>query len=133
MNCAIIFLKWVGITWSRLTGMKFCPVLSGSCQFQDSGIPDPGTLHKLYLMITCEKFHPGKMETFFSTAGIPLCLDKTFSCNHFSSPRRDENVSYTSVWKNPKKYISIDRRFFFCIFTTYMTSIYEKKNWQLSL
>ena len=33
----------------------------------------------------------------------------------------------TQFEKNPQKYISIDRRYFYCIFMTHMTSIYEKK------
>ena len=34
----------------------------------------------------------------------------------------------TQFEKNPQKYISIDRRYFYCIFMTHMTSIYEKKS-----
>ena len=33
-----------------------------------------------------------------------------------------------SVWKNPWKYISIDWRYFYWIFTTHMTSTCEKEN-----
>ena len=82
----------VVIIWSLLAGMKSCPVLQGSWQFRDSGIPDSRTLHKLWVHVK----------------------------------------SFILVWKNPKKYISIDRRYFFCIFTTHMMSIYEKKK-QMSL
>ena len=32
----------------------------------------------------------------------------------------------TTVWKNPQKYISVDQRYFYCIFT-HMTSIYGEK------
>ena len=37
-----------------------------------------------------------------------------------------------SVWKTPQ-YISIDRSYFYCIFTTHMTSISDKKSDQMSL
>ena len=33
---------------------------------------------------------------------------------------------YRTVWKNPSKHISTDRRYFYCIFKTHMTSICEK-------
>ena len=33
----------------------------------------------------------------------------------------------TQFEKNPQKYISVDRRYFYCIFMTHMTSIYARK------
>ena len=47
--------------------------------------------------------------------------------NHLSPSKNQNNIS---VWKNPWKYISIVRRYFYCIFTTHVTSICEKKNQQ---
>ena len=40
---------------------------------------------------------------------------------------RVEKLINISVWKNPYKYLSINRSYFYCIFTMYMASIYEKK------
>ena len=54
-------------------------------------------LHKLYLVITCKKFHPSKAGYLFCTAGIPLCRDKTFPCNHFSPPKQDEKLINKTV------------------------------------
>ena len=48
-----------------------------------------GILHKLYLAITCKKFHPDKAGSLFCTAGIPLCRNEIFPCNCFSLPKRD--------------------------------------------
>ena len=48
-----------------------------------------GILHKLYLAITCKKFHPDKAGSLFCTAGIPLCRNEIFPCNCFSPPKRD--------------------------------------------
>ena len=56
-------------------------------------------LYKLYLAITCKNFNPGKVESFFCTAGISLYRDKIFP----------------------------DRCYFYCIFTKHTTSICEKK------
>ena len=36
--------------------------------------------------------------------------------------------SSSIVWKNPSKYISIDQRYFCCIFEMYMTSVCDRKN-----
>ena len=42
-------------------------------------------LHKLYLAITCKRFHLGKAGSLLCTAGIP--------CNRFSPPKWDEKVN----------------------------------------
>ena len=71
-------------------------------------------LHKLHPAITCKTFHPCWTGSLLCTAGIPLCRDEIFPCNHLSPPRRDKKVNY--------------RRYFYCVFTTHMTSIYEKNS-----
>ena len=40
---------------------------------------------------------------------------------------RVEKLINISVWKNPYKYLSINRSYFYCIFAMYMASFYEKK------
>ena len=50
------------------------------CRFAGSII----ILHKLYLAITCKKFHPGKAVFLFCTARITLCRDEIFPCNYLS-------------------------------------------------
>ena len=68
-------------------------------------------------------FHPRKMEYLFCTARIPLCWDKIFPCNHFSPLRQDKKVSK----KYSQKYISIDRKYFYCVFTTLWRQSVRKK------
>ena len=105
-------LKW------RLTGMKFCSVL-----------PGPRQCYKffknyLYLAITCKKFYPHKVESFFCTAGMLLFQDEIFPYDCFSPPKRYEKVD-PLVWR---KYIEIHfNEAYQFIFTTHMTSICEKK------
>ena len=58
------------ITWSLLAGWNFL-----------SFCWDPSSIincYKLYLAITCKKFHRGKAGSLFCTAGIPLSWDKIF-------------------------------------------------------
>ena len=62
--------------------------------------------------------------SLFCTTGIPFCLDELFSSSCFSPPNRDEKVN----WKLSKKYISIDQRYFYGVFTTRMMSYVKKIN-----
>ena len=57
------------------------------------------SLHKLYPMITWEKFHSGKARFHFCIAEILLCRGEIFSCNRFSLPKRDKKVSNTCLEK----------------------------------
>ena len=60
--------SWVVITWSRLAGMEFCPVLPVSRLLQD--------LEKWYLAITCKRFHPGKVDPSFVLSGSRFAVTK---------------------------------------------------------
>ena len=64
-----VYRAWLLITWSRLVEMKIYPVLQGPLAVL-------WLLHKFCLAITCKKLHPGKAESLFCTAGIPLCRDR---------------------------------------------------------
>ena len=57
-------------------------------------------LHKLYLAISCKRFHPGKEGSFFCTAVMPLCRDKISPYNRFSQPKQDERVNQHISLKN---------------------------------
>ena len=97
------------ITWSRLTWMKFCPVTPGFRQCYKLFIK--------YILRLHVKSFPARWDP-----SIVLCREEIFPCNSFSPPKPDEKI-------NQKMSISIDRRYFHCVFTTYMTSICEKKMW----
>ena len=87
-------------------------------------------LHKLYLAIICEKFDPGKAAFFV----LPGSFTGAKLFHGIVSARLSRTKKlYTSVWKNLLKYISINRIYFYCIYTARMTSICEKKSRQMSL
>ena len=50
-------------------------------------------LRKLYLAITCKKFHPGKTGSICYTAKIPLCWHEVFPCNPFSRPKGNGKIN----------------------------------------
>ena len=50
-------------------------------------------LHKLYLAITCKKFHHDKVGSLFCTAGIPFCPGKIFQCNCFSLSKWNKKIN----------------------------------------
>ena len=116
-----------------LGGDYMVPVGQDEVLSRFSGIPavlyyKSYPLHKLYPVITCEKFDSGKAGSLFCTTGMKFS-------HEIASARLSEMKKWinTLVWKNPWKYASIDRRYFYCIFTTHMTSVCEKKNQQMSL
>ena len=61
-------------------------------------------IHKLYLAITCKKFHLVKARFLFCTAGIPLC--HVIASTRLSRMKKLINIS---LWKNPYEHILIDR------------------------
>ena len=119
-NCTITNLVCkVVIIRSRLARMKFCLVLPGSrqcCKFFTNFI----------LQLHVESFIPAFVmpRSLFCNAEIPSCWDEIFQCNGFNKMKK---LIKTSVWNIPKKQISTDRSYFYCIFATHMKSICEKK------
>ena len=108
----------VVITWSRLAGMRSCPILSRSRQW-----------YKLF-MNNILRLH---VQGFISARRDPsfVLLVSYFVRTKFSRLiisvhlSRMKKLINTSVWENAYKHISIDWRYFCCIFTA--TSISEKK------
>ena len=106
------------ITWSRLARMKLCPVFPGSWQCYKFFIN--------YIMrLNFKSFMPTGPDPSFVPPGSSFAGTKfSLASTHLSGMKKLIN---TSVWKIPQKYISIDRRYFNCVFATHMTSICKKK------
>ena len=98
-------------TWSRLAGIKFYPTLSRSRQWYKLFIN-----YILRLHVKC--FIPAKRDSSFVQPGSHFATTK-FS-HVMSSARLDEIKNL--IKKYPQKYISIDLRYFYCVFTSHMTS-----------
>ena len=72
-------------------------VVRDEIQYRFAGIPAVlWTLHELYHAITCEKFHSGKAESLFCTAGT-----KFFQV--IASARLNGMKKLTSAYKEKKK------------------------------
>ena len=79
------------------------------------------------LQLLVKKFHQTKQDPFFILLGSRFVETKFSHVNASASLSGIKKLINTSVWKNPYKYISINRSYFYCIFTTHITSICEKK------
>ena len=67
--------------------------------------------------------------------GTPLKDCSKMSCKTHEIMRNTYvswDEKHTSVWKNPNKNISIDPRYFHCVFKMHMTSAYENKSFAIS-
>ena len=110
------------ITWSRLAGLKFCPTLPGSQQ-----------CYKLFIIYILRlhviRFVPARRDPTFVRPGSRFAWTK-FS--HVITSVHPGGIKKL-IKKYLQKYISIDRRYFYCAFTTHVTSICDKKSLQLSL
>ena len=85
------------------------------------------SLDKFYLPIRCKEFQPGKREPPFVLPGSCFTRMKLAHVMASACLSGMKKLIKISVWKNPKRYIPLDRSYFYCIFTTRMTSICEKK------
>ena len=83
---------------------------------------------KIYFAVTCKKFRPGKAGPLVSIAGTKF--SHVIASVRLSGMK---NLFNKSVWKNPYKYISLHRSYFYCIFTTYITFNLWEKCKQMSL
>ena len=100
--------------------MKFCPVLQGSQHCYKVFI-------NYILRLHVKSFIPARLDPSFVLPGSRFSGTK-FS-HEIASARlsRMKKLINISIWRNPLKYISIDRSCFYCIFTTFMTSICKIK------
>ena len=89
--------SYVVIRWSRLAGMKLCPVLPGSRQCYKSGI-------NYILPLHVKSFIPRRRDSSFVLPG-----------SRFPKTKFSHVIAY----------ISIHRNYFYYIFTTHMTSTCE--------
>ena len=103
------------ITWSRLAGMNFCPALPGSRQCYK-------LLINYILRLHVKRFIPARRDPSLVQPGSRFAGTK-FS--HVIASARLGGIKKDK--KYPWKYISIYGRCFYCVFTTHMTSICEKK------
>ena len=101
------------ITWSRFAGMKFCPALPRSRQYSKLFI-------NFILWLHGKSFIPARRDPAFVPPGSRFAGTK-FS-HVIVSARLSATKNLISI-----EYISIDRRYFYRVFTKYMTSICEKK------
>ena len=69
----------------------------------------------------CKKFHPGKAESLFFTAGTKF--SHVIASTHLSGMKKLINKS---AWINPQKYILIDRSYLLYFFDTRDVSLWEK-------
>ena len=106
--------------WSRLARMKFWPILPRSQQCYKFFI-------NYILRLHLESFIPARRDSSFVMPGSRFAGTKFSHVIASACLSEMKKWSNTSAWKSPKKYILIDRSYFYCIFTTHMTSIYEKK------
>ena len=103
-------LRW----WLHdLAGMKFCLVLSGSRQCYKFFIN-----YILRLDVKCSIL----FQSLHCAAGTKFC--HVIASARLSGMKKLIN---TSVWNNLLRYISIDCSYFYCFFTTHMTSVCDKK------
>ena len=116
----IFYITKVVITWSRLPGMKFCLVSSGSR-------PRYKVFKDYILRLHVKSFIPARRDFSFVLPGS--CFPGAKFCHGIASAHlsRMKKLINTSVWKNPFKYTTIDRRYFYYMLTTHMTSICKKK------
>ena len=108
------------ITWSRFAGMKFCPALPGSRQYSKLFI-------NFILWLHGKSFIPARRDPAFVLPGSRFARTKfshVIASARLSGMKKHISLK-TSTWKYP--YISIERRYFYCIFTTHMTWICGKK------
>ena len=98
------------ITWSRLARMKLCPVLLGSCLCYIPCINYILQLHIKCFILT--RWDPSFVQPGSCFAGMKF--------SHVITSARLGRIKEL-IKKYPWKYISIDWRYLYCVFTTHMT------------
>ena len=120
------FTPKVVITWSRLAETKFCPVLSGSRQ-----------CYKLFinyiLGIHVKSFIPAKRGPTFVLPGSRFAGTKFSHVIALACLSGMKKLINSSLWKNPKKYISKDRSISFVFLRRIWGQSVTKKCQQMSL
>ena len=108
--------------------MKFCPILQGSRQCYKFFINSWSISMINYIFrLHVKSFIPTTRDPSFVLPESHFAGTKfshVIASAHLSGMK---NLISQSVLKNLQKYISIDRSYFYCIFTTRVTSICEKK------
>ena len=91
-------------------------------------LPGSRQCYKLFinyiLRLHVKRFIQARRDPFFVQPGSHFAGTKL---SHVIASARLGGIEKL-IEKHPWKFISIDQRYFYCFFTTHMTSIYEKKS-----